>query len=207
MPDFKNIYSDYRAAKKALRRGRDFLDWMKIARGYEAARTEAMQRAHTNVPHGPLYREEFNKVANREKLFDHDIDDHKFPTAEDCNYCIKMLNNYEMPQDARRPSIQKWRDGLSMNVRARLNHPKSIWDAYQRQTEPLTEKAAKQKEREHKQGAKAKDPMLEKVGEAEANEHAARRQVEDMREVLAMIRDHVTLPDDIVAKINEILKS
>jgi hypothetical protein len=52
---------------------------------------------------------------------------------------------------------------------------------------------------------KAKDSMLERVGEAEAPEHDARRQVEALRELLVLIRDHVDLPDDIVAKIDAIL--
>jgi hypothetical protein len=74
-------------------------------------------------------------------------------------------------------------------------------------TEPLKEKEAKQNERDRKQSEKPKDPLLEKVGEAEAGEHAARRQVEEIRELLALIRDHVTLPDDIVAKIDAVLQN
>jgi hypothetical protein len=197
----KIIYDDYRAAKKALRRGRDFDDWMKIARGYAAARTEAMQRAKTNVPHGTAYREELVKVANREKLFDHEIDGRKFPSPEDCNYCIKVLDNYEMSQDPRRKSIKAWRDHLSASDRAKLNHPKSVWSAYQSKTEPAVEKEAKQRARELKQGEKPKDPMLEKVGESEAAEHIARRETEEWRELVRYILDHVSLPDDIAAKI------
>jgi hypothetical protein len=54
---------------------------------------------------------------------------------------------------------------------------------------------------------KAKDPMmLERVGEAEAETHDARRQVEAMRELLVLIRDHVDLPDDIIAKIDAALR-
>jgi hypothetical protein len=53
---------------------------------------------------------------------------------------------------------------------------------------------------------KSRDPMRDKVGEAEAETHAARRQVETMRELLVLIRDHVDLPADIVAKIDAILR-
>ena len=40
----KTIYKDYRAAKRHLKQGRDFADWMKIARGYDQARREATRR-------------------------------------------------------------------------------------------------------------------------------------------------------------------
>jgi hypothetical protein len=199
------IYTEYRTAKKALRRGRDFNDWMKIAAGYAQARNEAMHRAGSNVPHGTAYREEFTKVANREKLFDREINGRQFPTAEDCSYCIKVFENYEMPQDARRKSIKVWRDGLSVSDRARLNHPKSVWSAYQSKTEPVAEREAKQKARELKQGEKARDPMLEKVGEAEAEVHDVRRQLEMLRELIASIRHYV--PDEIAVKIDAALKN
>jgi hypothetical protein len=38
--------------------------------------------------------------------------------------------------------------------------------------------------------------MLDKVGEAEAETHDVRRQLEAVRELLALIRDHVDLPED-----------
>ncbi len=42
--------------------------------------------------------------------------------------------------------------------------------------------------------------MLEAVANAEVAEHTARRQTEALREPLALIRDTVELPDEIVAK-------
>jgi hypothetical protein len=200
------IYKEYRTAKKNLRKGRDFHDWMKIARGYDEARREGMQKAGTNVPHGSAYREAFAKIDRREKLIDHD-EGREFPAPEDRTYCIKVLENYDMPSyDPRRPSIKVWRDGLSDSERAKLNHPKRVWTGYLAATEPRAETEAKRKERERKQAEKSRDPMLDKVGEAEAETHTARRQVEVLRELVAFIRDHIDLPEDIAAKIDAVLR-
>jgi hypothetical protein len=201
------IYKEYRTAKKNLKKGRDFFDWMKIARGYDEARREAMHRAGTNVPQGSAYRTEFAKIDRRERLIDRDDGGKEFPSPEDRSYCIKVLENFDMPShDPRRPSIKSWRDAMSESERAKLNHPKRVWTGYWALTEPRAERDAKLMERERMQATKSRDPMLDKVGEAEAETHAARRQVEAMRELLALIRDHVDLPDDIVAKIDAILR-
>src|SRR5262249_61621913 len=94
----KSIYKDYRAAKRHLKQGRDFADWMKIARGYDQARREAMRQAGTNQPQGPNYREEFTKIDRREKLIDRDPKTGKeFPSKEDRTYCIKVIENYAVP--------------------------------------------------------------------------------------------------------------
>jgi hypothetical protein len=61
-------------------------------------------------------------------------------------------------------------------------------------------------ERERKQTMKPPDSMFEAIGEAEAETHGARRQVEALRELLAFIRDHVELPEDIITKIDAILR-
>jgi hypothetical protein len=201
------IYKEYRAAKKNLKKGRDFFDWMKIARGYDEARREAMHRAGTNVPQGSAYREEFGKISRREKLIDRDDKGREFPSPEDRTFCIYVLENYDAPsKDPRRVSIKAWRDGLSDSRRAGLNHPKRVWTSYLADTEPRAEKDAKRIERERQQAMKSTDPLLDKVGEAEAETHTARRQVEALRELLALIRDHVRLPEDIVAKIDAALR-
>ena len=48
--------------------------------------------------------------------------------------------------------------------------------------------------------------MLDAVGKAEAPAHAARRQIETLRGLLALIRDAVALPDAIAAKIDAALQ-
>jgi hypothetical protein len=198
------IYREYRAAKKHLKSGREFHDWMKIARGYDEARREAMHRAGTNSAQGSAYREEFAKVDRREKLIDRDAKGREFPSPEDRTYCIKVLENYDAPsQDPRRVSIKTWRDALSDSERGKLNHPKRVWTSYWADTEPRAEKDAKRVERERKQKT---DPMLDAIGEAEAETHNARRQVEALRELLALIRGHVDLPEEIVAKIDAALR-
>jgi hypothetical protein len=199
----KTIYKEYRIAKKNLQKGRDFLDWMKIARGYDEARREAMHRAGTNSPQGTSYREEFGKIDRREKLITRDHG-REFPSPEDRTYCIKVLENFDVPkEDPRRPSIKIWRDSLSDSERGKLNHPKRVWTAYWAITEPRAEKDAKRKARDMREPKP--NPMQEAVADAEAREHTARREVEMLRELLALIRDHVELPDEIVSKINAVL--
>src|SRR5262249_37801187 len=111
----KEIYKEYRTAKRNLKKGRDFFDWMKIARGYDQARREAMHRAGTNAPQGAAYREAFAAIDRREKLIDRDDKGKEFPSPEDRTYCIKVLENYDMPSlDPRRPSIKAYRDGRAM---------------------------------------------------------------------------------------------
>jgi hypothetical protein len=199
-------YKEYRTAKKNLQKGRDFADWMKIARGYDQARREAMHSARANAPQGAAYREAFAAIDRREKLIDRDDKGHEFPSKEDRSYCIKVIENYDVPShDPRRQPIKAWRDSLSPSERAKLNHPKSVWTAYWARTEPRAEKDAKRMERERRQATKS-DSMLEAIGDAETREHDANRRSETMRELLAYIRDHVDLPEDIISKIDVILR-
>ena len=108
----ETVYKEYRAAKRNLRNGRDFADWFKIMRGIDQARNEAMGLAGTNTPQGPLYRAAWAKIDKRERLIDRGCDEKtgkewEFPTPEDRTYCIKILENYDMPShDPRRPSIK-----------------------------------------------------------------------------------------------------
>jgi len=204
-----DVYRKYRTAKKNLRKDREFTDWLKIMRGYDQARSEAMRYAGTNTPQGATYREEFAKIARREKLIDHGVNDNgrpwQFPTKEDRSYCIKVLENYDVPSyDPRRPSVRVWRAGLSPGKRSKLNHPKRVWSAYWTATEPTEEKDAKRTERE--MAEPKKNPHLEALAESEVRENSARRLVETLRELLSYIRDHVELPDDVAAKIDAVLE-
>jgi hypothetical protein len=203
----KAIYQEYRTAKQHLKKGREFLDWMKIARGYDEARREAMHKAGTNVPQGAAYRAEFTKIARRERLIDRDDKSREFPSPEDRTFCIKVLENYDTPSyDPRRVSIKVWRDGLSVSERVKLNHPKRVWGAYWAATEPRAEKEAKRIEHERKRETAKPNPMLDALGDAEAETHTVRHQVEALRELLALIRDAVDLPEEIVAKIDAALR-
>jgi hypothetical protein len=205
--DQRTVYKEYRTAKKHLTQGRDFDDWMKIARGYDQARREAMHRAGTNAPQGGAYREEFARIDRREKLIDRDDQGREFPTKEDRTYCIKVLENFDMPsEDPRRPSIKVWRDKLSVSKRANLNHPKRVWSSYWADTEPRAERDAKRIEREKRQQERPANPMLEQVAEAEAETHDVRRQLETLRELLNLIRNAIDLPDDLAAKIDAVLR-
>jgi hypothetical protein len=191
----KTVYKDYRTAKTHLKAGRDFADWMKVARGYDQARREAMHQAGTNQPQGPGYREEFAKIDRRERLIDRDTDGKEFPSREDRTYCIKVLENYDMPSyDPRRPSIKAWRDSLSHSERAKLNHPKRVWEAYWAKTEPQAERDAKAAERERK--PPKENPLQELVATAESERDDTRRQEQGLRELLGRILDEVELPDD-----------
>ncbi|MGJ4939292.1 hypothetical protein ACQR1W_01860 [Bradyrhizobium sp. HKCCYLS1011] len=199
------VYQEYRVAMKHLKSGRDFSDWMKIARGYDQARSEAMRRAGTNVPQGATYREEFARIEKREKLIDRDQQGTEFPSKEDRTYCIKVLENYDTPSlDPRRKSIKEWRATLPSSEAAKLNHPKRVWMAYWQATEPRAEKDAKRAERAMREPKQ--DKMLEAVGQAEAETHAARRETESLRELLGYIRDHVQLPGDVAVRIDAALR-
>jgi hypothetical protein len=198
-----SIYKDYRAAKRHLTKGREFADWLKVARGYDQARREAMARAGTNSPQGAAYREAFASIDRREKLIDRD-DGREFPSKEDRTYCIYVLENYDVPShDPRRPSIKTWRDGQSASERGKLNHPKRVWTAYLAATEPRAERDAKLKAREDRA---SKNPLADALGDAEAATHTARREVETLRELLDHIRNHVELPADIITKIDAVLR-
>src|SRR6516164_3260672 len=92
-----SVYKDYRSAKKNLKKGRDFADWMKVARGYDQARREAMHHAGSNTPQGAAYRTYFTRIDRRERLIDRDDKGNEFPSKEDRSYCIKVIENYDMP--------------------------------------------------------------------------------------------------------------
>jgi hypothetical protein len=80
-----------------------------------------------------------------------------------------------------------------------------VWLAYWSDTEPRAEKEAKRRERDMREPKP--NPVAEAVAEAESETHTARREVEALRELLALIRDAVELPDDIVAKIDAVLRA
>jgi hypothetical protein len=200
-----SVYRDYRTPKRHLRAGREFADWMKIARGYDQARREAMRDAHTNRPQGSAYREHFARIDRREKLIDRDDQGREFPTKEDRSYCIKVIENYDVAAaDSRRRSIKAWRDGLSAGERANLNHPKRVWTAYWAATEPRAETEARRVERERREPERS--PMLDLVADTEHERDAARRQIEALRELLAAIRAAVELPEAIAARIDAVLR-
>jgi hypothetical protein len=200
------VYEEYRTAKKSLKKGREFTHWMKVARGYDQARCEAMRLAGTNTPQGAAYREHFARIDRREKLIDRDDKGNEFPTKEDRTYCIKVLENYDMPShDPRRPSIKAWREGLSISERAKINHPKRVWTAYWAATEPRAEKDAKRVAREMR--ATGSNPMLDLVADNEAERDSVPRQLEALRELLVVIRDSVDLPEHLAARIHAALRS
>jgi hypothetical protein len=108
-----------------------------------------MQRAGTNRPQGPTYRNEFAEIDRRENLIDRDENGKEFPSGEDRAFCIRVLENYDAPSyDLRRPSIKAWRDGLLDTERAKFNHPKCVWERYWSDTEPMAKKKAKRIARE-----------------------------------------------------------
>jgi hypothetical protein len=202
----RTVYKDYRAAKRHLKQGRDFADWMKIARGYDQARREAMHRAGTNAPQGAAYREQFARIDRREKLIDRDDKGGEFPTKEDRTYCIKVLENYDMPShDPRRPSIKTWRDSMAAGERSKLNHPKRVWSAYWAVTEPRAERDAKRLAREMKPPKES--PHLAALADAEVARDASRRQTENLRELLArVLAEWEEIPEGLRAAIEKGLR-
>jgi hypothetical protein len=103
-------------AWKRLSSGQTRHDWMIIGKAFQFLRTEAMYSAHVNKPEGRRYNEEFSALlkangfdgidkATRSRLFA--VLDHK-------------------------PEIESWLATVPANKKLHLNHPHTVWRAYQR---------------------------------------------------------------------------
>lgn len=108
-----------RAAQEAWHRlssGHTRQDWLLVGKACQLLRVEAMRTAHTNRPEGRRYNQEYSELlkadgfaginkAVRSKLF-------------------FILDNII--------EIEKWLATIPANKRLELNHPHTIWRAYQR---------------------------------------------------------------------------
>jgi hypothetical protein len=108
-----------RAAQEAWKRlssGHTRRDWMLVGKALQLLRIEAMHTAHCNKPEGRRYNQEYSDLlkangfdgvdkATRSRLF-------------------AILDNSA--------EIEKWLATVPANKRLQLNHPNSIWRAYQK---------------------------------------------------------------------------
>ena len=108
-----------RAAQEAWQRlssGHTRQDWLLVGKACQMLRTEAMRTAHSNKPEGRRYNQEYSDLlkangfggldkAVRSKLF-------------------FILDNIA--------DVEKWLATVPTNKRLTLNHPHTIWRAYQK---------------------------------------------------------------------------
>jgi hypothetical protein len=104
-------------------------DWMLVGKALQLLRVEAMHSAHTNKPEGRRYNQEFSDLlkangfagidkATRSRLF-------------------AILNNIA--------EIERWLATVPTNKKLRLNHPNTIWRAYQKTAVKKSEDDTKKK--------------------------------------------------------------
>ena len=103
-------------AWRRLSSGHTRKDWLLVGKACQWLRTEAMRTAHANKPEGRRYNQEYSELlkangfdgidkAVRSKLF-------------------FILDNLT--------EVEKWLATVPLNKRLTLNHPQTIWRAYQR---------------------------------------------------------------------------
>jgi hypothetical protein len=94
-----------------IKRGQHWLDWMDVAEGLATGRTKALRRAGTNNVQSPVYKRAF-KEWMKDRAWARDLDQ---PTRAHLFWCIDNRND-----------IERWRETLASNERARLNHPTAL---------------------------------------------------------------------------------
>ena len=108
-----------RAGQEAWHRllsGHTRQDWVLVGKACQLLRAEAMRTAHTNKPEGRRYNQEFSDLL-KANGFD-TID----KSTRSRLFCI--LDNVG--------DVEKWLATVPANKRLTLNHPHTIWRAYQR---------------------------------------------------------------------------
>ena len=91
-------------------------DWLLVGKACQFLRTEAMRTAHANKPEGRRYNQEFSDLlkANGFDAIDKSTRSRLFG----------ILDNID--------DVEKWLATVPANKRLTLNHPHTIWRAYQR---------------------------------------------------------------------------
>ena len=108
-----------RAGQEAWQRlssGQTRQDWLLVGKACQLLRIEAMRAAHTNRPEGRRYSQEFSDLlkANGFDAID--------KSTRSRLFCI--LDSADV--------VEKWLATVPANKRLTLNHPHTIWRAYQR---------------------------------------------------------------------------
>jgi hypothetical protein len=131
-----DTYRHGRNALSRLKRGRDYLDWIDVARAVWEARDEALEQigmAGSNLPPslrlGGGYSKAYSAILKREGLEDEFID------RTTRNQLFEIIANL--------PSIEAHRDLLSPAERAKLNHPSAVLRHFKRSGAVHDDRAAR----------------------------------------------------------------
>ena len=108
-----------RAAQEALKRlssAKTRHDWMVVGKGLQDLRAEAMRTAHVNKPTGRRYSQEFSALLK----------------ASDLDGINKATRSRLLAVLDHITEIESWLATLPANKKLDLNHPHTIWRAYQK---------------------------------------------------------------------------
>jgi hypothetical protein len=106
-----------RAAADRLVAGATWNDWVTVGRALQIGRTEALREAHTNKPEGRGYAAAFSRWLTTAKL----------DKAADKPTRARLLDLLDHLQE-----VEKWRAILTVNRRLELNHPRTVWQQWQK---------------------------------------------------------------------------
>ena len=124
-----------RAAAEAMRRiksGQHWRDWMAVAEGLGVGRSKCLFAVGTNNVQNPKYKREFKGwMAAQPDRWPLDLDS---PTRTHLFWCLDFANE-----------IERWRDTLAQNERAKLNHPTAMKRRYEAAHRDVAVVAAKAK--------------------------------------------------------------
>ena len=162
-------------AAERIKRGQHWLDWMDVAEGLGVGRAQAMRMAGTNRPAGSAYNKAFGRWLDQHR-WARDLDK---PTRAHLFWCLDNRND-----------LDRWRETLATNERARLNHPtaaKRRYEATHRET--IKQEAPRETER---------DRLLREVERMTAERDAWKRRAEAEGSLFDLKKDRV---EDIVGVI------
>ena len=151
-----------------IKRGDHWPYWLAVGEGLLTGRHLAMRRAGTNVPVGSAYSKAFGLW----------LDAHQW--ARDLD---KATRNHAMWAADHRDAIERWRETLAENVRARINHPTTMKRAYE---------AAHQDAKAEKPASDTSTQNLEREIERLAGEFAVwRKRIETQGSLFDLKQDKV----------------
>jgi hypothetical protein len=115
-PMLHEIIRDGQEAWQRLSSGHSRHDWLRVGKACQLLRTEAMRSAHTNKPEGRRYNQEYSDLLKANGLDGID--------KATRSRLFAILDNIA--------EIEKWLATVPANKKLHLNHPNSIWRAYER---------------------------------------------------------------------------
>jgi hypothetical protein len=122
----KSVEQVIRAGQEAWKRlssGLTWSDWVLVGEALQVGQAEAMRTAHTNAPEGRRFNSEIGQWLKA-----NDFDRIDKGTRSRLLTCLKN-----------RPAIEAWMATLPINKRLTLNHPNTVWRAWQRTQVPKSD--------------------------------------------------------------------